>query len=333
MNGSLVLADHNNQTYWLRCWLVELTFCACDKRRKHPKPHGEVTLLSVQKLSFTYPKQQHPAVHGLEFTVAEGEIFGFLGPSGAGKSTTQKILIKLLKGYEGAIQVFGRDLQQWGSDYYEQIGVSFELPNHYQKLTALENLELFRKLYRGPCEDPLELLERVDLAGAAHTRVGQFSKGMQMRLSFVRALLHRPRLLFLDEPTSGLDPVNARRVKTIIRELQQRGTTIFLTTHDMHVADELCDRVAFMIDGTLALIDTPRALKLQYGQATVQVEARLPETNQRTQHSFPLAGLGENPDFLAVLRKQTVETIHTQEATLEEIFVQVTGRSLHEATP
>ncbi len=290
-------------------------------------------MLSVQNLSFTYPGKQNPAVQGLDFAVAEGEIFGFLGPSGAGKSTTQKILIKLLKGYEGEIRVLGRDLRQWGSDYYEQVGVSFELPNHYQKLTALENLRLFQQFYRGPTEDPLDLLELVDLAGAAQTRVGQFSKGMQMRLNFVRALLHRPRLLFLDEPTSGLDPVNARRIKTIIRELQQRGTTVFLTTHDMHVADELCDRVAFMVDGTLALIDTPRALKLHYGQATVQVETRIGETNQRTQHNFPLDGLGEDADFLSILREQTVETIHTQEATLEEIFVQVTGRSLHEAAP
>ncbi len=290
-------------------------------------------MLSVQTLSFTYPGKQNPAVQELDFTVAEGEIFGFLGPSGAGKSTTQKILIKLLKGYEGEIRVLGRDLRQWGSDYYEQVGVSFELPNHYQKLTALENLQLFQKLYRGPTEEPIQLLELVDLAGVAQTRVGQFSKGMQMRLNFVRALLHRPQLLFLDEPTSGLDPVNARRIKMIIRQMQQRGTTIFLTTHDMHVADELCDRVAFMVDGTVALIDTPRALKLQYGQATVQVETRISETNQRSQHSFPLDGLGENADFLSILRKQSVETIHTQEATLEEIFVQVTGRSLHEATP
>lgn len=283
-------------------------------------------MIEVRDLVFTYHGAAQPAVRGISFDVADGEIFGFLGPSGAGKSTTQKILIRLLKQYEGEACIFGRDLRTWGDDYFERVGVSFELPRHYQKLTALENLRLFGSLYRGETEDPLALLAQVGLEADAHTRVSQFSKGMQMRLNLVRALLHRPALLFLDEPTSGLDPVNARKVKAVVRDLKQRGATIFLTTHDMQVADDLCDRVAFMVDGRIVHSDAPRALKLRHGEQQVQLEVRCNGALER--HRFPLAGLGQNDVFLSMLRTHPVETLHTQEATLEDIFVQVTGRSL-----
>src|SRR3712207_5751760 len=195
-------------------------------------------MIFVREMTFTYPAGEEPAVRGLDFAVGRGEIFGFLGPSGAGKSTTQKILIRLLKGYSGNAMVMGRDLASWGSDYYERVGVSFELPNHYQKLTALENLNFFRSLHQKATEDPMRLLEMVGLGEDANTRVSQFSKGMHMRLTFVRALLHRPELIFLDEPTAGLDPVNARKLKDIVLELKGEGRTIFLTTHDMTVRSE-----------------------------------------------------------------------------------------------
>jgi fluoroquinolone transport system ATP-binding protein len=283
-------------------------------------------MIEVRNLVFTYHGGVQPAVRNISFDVAAGEIFGFLGPSGAGKSTTQKILIRLLKEFEGDVAVLGRDLRAWGSDYFEQVGVSFELPNHYQKLTALENLRLFAALYHVETEDPLALLALVGLAEDANTRVGKFSKGMQMRLNFIRALLHRPKLLFLDEPTSGLDPVNAAKIKAIIRERQRQGATVFLTTHDMHVAEELCDRVALIVDGAIKLIDSPRALKLRHGRRTVQVEFGVNgHTEQRT---FPLDALGGNEEFLSVIRRHPVETIHTQEASLEEIFIEITGRSL-----
>lgn len=283
-------------------------------------------MIKVRNLVFTYHGGVQPAVRNISFDVAEGEIFGFLGPSGAGKSTTQKILIRLLKEFEGEMTVLGRDLRAWGSDYFEQVGVSFELPNHYQKLTALENLQLFAALYRGETEDPLALLSTVGLAEDANTRVGKFSKGMQMRLNFVRALLHRPKLLFLDEPTSGLDPVNAANIKTIIRERQRQGATVFLTTHDMHVAEALCDRVALIVDGEIKLIDSPRTLKLQHGRRTVRVEFGV--NGHTEQRCFPLDTLGVDDDFLSVIRRYPVETIHTQEASLEQIFIEVTGRSL-----
>lgn len=288
-------------------------------------------MIQVCDLEFTYPGggrngKVAPAVRNISFDVQPGEIFGFLGPSGAGKSTTQKVLIGLLKGYGGQVEVLGKQLRDWGSDYFEQVGVSFELPNHYLRLTALENLNLFRALYSGKTREPMELLELVGLAEDANTRVGAFSKGMQMRLNFVRALLHSPRLLFLDEPTSGLDPVNARRVKDLVTGLRQGGCTVFLTTHDMAVADELCDRVAFIVDGEIALIDSPRALKLRHGTHVVRVE--FPNGSNTQIADFPLEGIGRNRAFLELIGSREVETIHSQEASLEDIFIQVTGRTL-----
>lgn len=284
-------------------------------------------MIRVENLRFTYPGGRHEAVRGLNFEIKEGEIFGFLGPSGAGKSTTQKILIGLLKGYQGQVSVMGRELNTWGPDYYEHIGVGFELPNHYLKLTALENLNYFRSLYSGQTQEPKALLALVQLEDDANTPVAQFSKGMKMRLNFARALLHNPRLLFLDEPTSGLDPVNGRIVKDIIRQQQQAGTTVFLTTHDMVVADELSDRVAFIVDGEIQASDAPKALKLKYGRRSVQVEY-LNGASSLSSREFALDGLGDNHEFLAVIRDNRVETIHTQETTLENIFIQVTGREL-----
>ncbi|HEY0606866.1 MAG TPA: ABC transporter ATP-binding protein, partial [Herpetosiphonaceae bacterium] len=246
--------------------------------------------------------------------------------SGAGKSTTQKILIGLLRGYQGQITVLGNDLAAWRSDYYEHIGVCFELPNHFLKLTARENLRYFGALYRRPTRTPDEVLQLVGLHDARDQPVGQFSKGMKARLNLARALLHGPELLFLDEPTTGQDPVNARRIKELIAAERVAGTTIFLTTHDMSVAEELCDRVAFIIDGQITVTDSPRALKLQYGVPMVRVEYQAERRMQ--QADFALAGLGENRDFLGLLRQDSVQTIHTQEATLEDIFIRVTGRGL-----
>lgn len=283
-------------------------------------------MLTVDGLRYTYPGANAPALHELSFSVATGEIFGFLGPSGAGKSTTQRILIGLLRDFEGSVEVMGKGLKQWGSEYYENVGVSFELPNHYQKLTALENLRLFAGLYKRHTQDPMSLLEQVGLKEDANTRVAAFSKGMQMRLNFVRALLHAPPLLFLDEPTSGLDPGNARTVKDMILERKSAGTTIFLTTHDMTVASELCDRVAFINDGRLACVESPRALRMQFGRRMLRVEYG--ENGSRSIEEFPLQNLGTNPEFLRLLQNEPIQTMHTEEATLEEIFLTVTGRQL-----
>jgi len=284
-------------------------------------------MIDVRDLEFRYPGTELSAVSGLSFSVPDGEIFGFLGPSGAGKSTTQKILIGLLRDYAGDVSVLGRNVGAHTADFYEQIGVSFELPTLYLKLTALENLETFRALYSVDTEDPRALLARVGLESDADTRVSQFSKGMKTRLGFARALLNRPRLLFLDEPTAGLDPVNARVVKELIREHRAAGCTVFLTTHDMTVADELCDRVAFIVEGSIRTLDSPRNLKLRHGRRRVRVEVAC-GGGRLESHEFDLDGLGENTGFLGLLRERKVETLHSQETSLERVFIEVTGRHL-----
>jgi fluoroquinolone transport system ATP-binding protein len=264
--------------------------------------------------------------HELEFTVEQGEILGFLGPNGAGKSTTQKILIRLLRDYQGRVEVFERGLADWDNDYFERVGVSFELPNHYLKLSASENLKYFRSLYSGRTLPPEQLLEVVGLANDGAIPVSQFSKGMKTRLSIARSLLNDPELIFLDEPTGGLDPVGARQLKELITTQKRAGKTIFLTTHDMTVADELCDRVAFIVDGRIQLLEAPRNLKLQHGQHRVRVEFLRDGATEKCE--FALDGIGDDSGFIELLRREDVQTIHSLEATLEDVFIKVTGREL-----
>jgi fluoroquinolone transport system ATP-binding protein len=284
-------------------------------------------MIEVADVSFTYHRSNTPAVRGLDFKIEPGEIFGFLGPSGAGKSTTQKILIGLLRGYEGRASVLGKDVADWRADDYERIGVSFESPTHFQKLTGLENLRYFAALYAGKCRAPADLLEEVGLDGDGDQRVGEYSKGMKGRLSVARALLHEPSLLFMDEPTVGLDPTNARGIKELIRVQRDAGRTVFLSTHDMTVADELCDRVAFIVDGEIRCIESPQTLKLEHGERSVRVELASP--NGATEHEdFPLDGLADNAEFLARLRDERLQTVHSREASLAEVFIKVTGRDL-----
>jgi len=210
--------------------------------------------------------------------------------------------------------------------FYEKIGVAFEFPNLYLKLTALENLQLYASFFKSATRDPEELLKMVQLEGDRDTRVEAFSKGMKMRLSFIRALLNRPEILFLDEPTAGLDPGNARIMKDIILDLEKQGVTIFLTTHHMDDAGELCKRLAFMVEGSLPVVDSTQALRLKHGEKIVRLEYR--EGSETYSDDFPMEHLGSNPVFSEILQNHEILTIHTQEASLEDIFIKVTGQQL-----
>ncbi len=283
-------------------------------------------MFKVDELKYSYPKSKVRAVDGLSFEVRPGEIYGLLGPSGAGKSTTQKVLIKLLKDYSGSITYSGRPLDSYGSEFYEDIGVSFEMPISFSKLTAMENLDFFRRLYRKTA-DIEPLMRRVGLWEDRDKKAGEYSKGMKIRLNFVRALLNSPKMLFLDEPTNGLDPVNARIMKDMILEFRQAGGTVFLTSHIMSDVEQLCDRVGFIINGKLTEEDTPRNLKLKYGKKSVRVEYR--EDGNLKAADFTMGQIREDA-FHELLRSKEVETIHSGETTLEEIFIKVTGVALHE---
>jgi fluoroquinolone transport system ATP-binding protein len=288
-------------------------------------------MIEVTNLVYRYPKNDEPTVKDISFSIEKGEIFGFLGPSGAGKSTTQKILFKLITNYSGDITILGKDHKKSDGSYFNRIGVCFELPNHYLKLTALENLQYFGGFYEQKPADFIQLLGKVGLDKDANTKVEKFSKGMKMRLNFIRSIMHNPDILFLDEPTSGMDPVNARKIKDIILEEKQLRKTIFITTHNMHDADELCDRVAFMVDGRLEIIDSPQNIRQMGGKRVVRVEY---ENGEIYSEEFEIEGLGENAKFMDVLKKNHIRSIHSKEASLEDIFIQVTGKNLqsHENT-
>jgi len=283
-------------------------------------------IIYVNHLEFKYPKSEKKAVTDVSFGISKGEIFGFLGPNGAGKTTTQKIIIGLLKEHEGYVELLGKNLKEWKTDIYNKIGVGFELPNHYQKLTALENLELFASFYKQKTIELMDLLKMVELEKDADQRVGTFSKGMKSKLNFARALLNDPEVLFLDEPTTGLDPVGRRLIKNIILQKRKEGKAIFLTTHNMNDADELCDRVGFIVDGKIILIESPKELKIRHGKKIVKVEYL--KNDELLSQDFDLKNLAENNIFLNLLKSGSIQTIHSAEATLDDIFIKATGRQL-----
>jgi fluoroquinolone transport system ATP-binding protein len=282
----------------------------------------------VRNLVYRYPGTSQPAVDSVSFDVGRGEIFGLLGPSGAGKSTIQRVLTRQNRKIPpGCVEVLGKPIEAWSHLYFEKVGVGFELPNHYLRLSGRENLRFFASLYAVPTRPPEELLAMVGLEKAADRRVSDYSKGMMMRLNFARAILHDPELIFLDEPTSGLDPTNAANVKRIVRGLRDRGRTVVLTTHNMADVDELCDRVGFMVKGRMAMLSSPAELKLRYGKRLLNVEyARngLMETA-----TFPLDGLAADAAFQALLGPDTqIRTVHSQDASLDKVFTEVTGVEL-----
>lgn len=284
-------------------------------------------VFEINELKYRYPKQKQDTIQSVSFNVEKGTIFGLLGPSGAGKSTTQKILTKLLQDYQGSILYRGKELHTYSQSFYEDVGVGFEMPVHFNKLTALENLRYFANFYQKTV-DYEALLKRVGLFGAKDQRVGTFSKGMKVRLNFVRALLNDPAVLFLDEPTNGLDPSNAKIIKDIILELKQQGKTIFITTHLMGDVEQLCDQVVFMTKGIISQMASPRDLKLQYGNKEVVVEYYT--NKQRVRQVFPLKKLGENKRFLALLKEHDIQTLHSGETSMEDIFIKVTGEAKYE---
>lgn len=283
-------------------------------------------MISVQNLAHSYTNNQNYAVKNINFNVHKGEIFGFLGPSGAGKSTTQNILTGLLALQTGDVNVAGYNLNHIQQDMYNHIGMSFEQSNIYHRLTAKENLDFYAKLFDVDTENSQKLLDLVGLSGKENDKAGTFSKGMKHRLTFARSMINRPKLWFLDEPTTGLDPSIANDIKYIIKDKNSQGTTVFLTTHNMYIADELCDRIAFMIEGELKIIDSPQNLKLKYGQKLVEIDY---QDDTGIKHEKLSTVKNEDKIKLSnIIAHKNIIKMHTKEATLEEIFIKITGKEL-----
>ena len=280
--------------------------------------------ITVEDVHFAYGSTK--AVDGISFTVGMGEVVGFLGPNGAGKSTTVKMLTGMLVPDKGRIEMLGHNLAGARKEIQSRIGVCFEEKNLYLDMSAEENLRFFARLFGIRNLDAGALLERVSLADRGGDRVKRYSKGMRQRLMIARSLINRPDILFLDEPTDGLDPVSARSIRRIIQEEAERGAAVFLTTHDMHEADQLADRVAFINAGSVVALDSPEELKLQHGQRTVRIRLRRGAGVEEKLISLGDTAAGEQ--VRAAVEDPGLMTIHTEEATLEDIFVTLTGRGL-----
>ena len=280
-------------------------------------------MIQVNDLYFSYTTK--PFIEAMNFTVEKGEIFGFLGPSGAGKSTLQKILLGMLPGYRGSAIVNGTECRHRTNRFYENIGVDFEFSTMYEKLSARENLQFFSSLYEKSGRPIEELLEMVGLQNDADKRVADFSKGMNSRLNFIKALLHDPALLFLDEPTSGLDPANNRMMKDLILEEKKREKTILLTTHNMQDATELCDRVAFIVNGKIYALDSPHNLIMSKGETRVTYTWM--DHGEHTA-SRPIDRLSGDEVLQKLIAQNRLKSIHSSEPTLNDIFMEITGRTL-----
>ncbi|AWH77493.1 ABC transporter ATP-binding protein [Clostridioides difficile] len=280
-------------------------------------------MITVDDLSFSYTDRDF--LQNINFEVGKGEILGFLGPSGAGKSTLQKILIGMITNYGGSVIVNGVESKRHSNKFYENIGVDFEFPSLYEKLTAIENLKYFGSLYSKKLLSIDELLKSVGLENEANKRVSEYSKGMKSRLNFIKALLHNPDILFLDEPTSGLDPSNSKVMKDIILSEKSKGKTIILTTHNMLDATELCDRVAFIVNGKISALDTPHNLIMSKG--AIKVRYTYFDNGEKTSECF-LNNTANDKNLNMLIEKNKLLSIHSSEPTLNDIFIEITGRNL-----
>jgi len=265
------------------------------------------------------------AVDGISFAVEQGEVFGFLGPNGAGKTTTIRILTGQLLPSGGSARVAGFDCATEAQKLKPLIGVVFEQQNLYERMSGRENLAFFARLFGTSPRRVDEVLEQIGLKERGKDPVKAYSNGMKQRLIIGRALINQPKILFLDEPTRGLDPGVARDIRQTIVNLGRTGTTVFLTTHYMEEADQLCQRVAFLNEGCIVALDTPQNLKIAHGRRRAKVRLKGAELTQLTLSLDDPADARHLSDYVA---QGQVLTIHSEEATLEDIFIKLAGRRL-----
>ena len=274
-------------------------------------------MITVEKITKRFGNKT--ALNQIQFNVEKGEIFGFLGPSGAGKTTLINILTGQLKADEGTTQLLGKDTKDLTPEDLARIGLVGDSSGYYEKLSLEKNLIVYAKIYGLPNSRVDEVLEQVGLLESKKTIAEKLSTGMRQRMFLARALLNRPELIFLDEPTSGLDPMTSKKIHRLLEELKAAGTTIFLTTHDMVEATEMCDRISLLNQGDLVEIGTPRDIIQKYNkEKRVKVIFR--------DHSEQVMAFEDLKDQ----DMRQVELIHSMEPTLEDIFIQLTGEKLND---
>ncbi|SDD04535.1 ABC-2 type transport system ATP-binding protein [Terribacillus halophilus] len=276
--------------------------------------------LQVKDLSKIFGQQR--ALQQVSFNVKKGEIFGFLGPSGSGKTTTVKILTGQLLQTAGDVNILGKPASKMKDADLGKIGILTDNSGLYERMTVKDNLEFYAKLYRTPTERVEEVLKQVGLADEKKKQVKKLSKGMKQRILLARAVLHKPEVLFLDEPTSALDPANVQKMHELLLDLNKEGTTIFLTTHNMEEAAQLCDRVAFLHEGQIRELNSPKALQHQYAKKTIHIELK----DGRLETVGNDAAGAEK--IYQYMQTDQLLTVHSDQPTLGDIFIEVTGRKL-----
>ncbi len=280
-------------------------------------------MVEVDNLSRDFNKRR--AVDALSFSIEAGEIFGLLGPNGAGKTTTIRMLTGQLLPSSGQAWIAGCKIPGAEQDLKPHIGVVFEQQNLYERMSGLENLAFAAQLYGVPPRRVDQVLDQVGLRARAKDKIKTYSNGMKQRLLLARAWLHSPKVLFLDEPTHGLDPDIAQSIRQLIREMAMEGMTVFLTTHYMEEADQLCQRIAFLNQGRIVALNTPEQLKLAYGQHCIKAKL----ANGRMAN-FSLDSPATGQQLAALVTSGQILTLHSLEATLDDVFIQLTGRRIAE---
>lgn len=270
-------------------------------------------ILKAAQLTKTFGNEK--ALDHCDLEIRKGEIFGYLGPSGAGKTTTIKLLTGQLHSDSGQITVFGKD--PFSPDIKRQIGIMSDMSGLYEKMTVYENLDIFSDIYgiRDKKNMIRMALQAVDLLGSAKKKVEKLSRGMKQRLVFARTIIHSPSLLFLDEPTANLDPATADEIRELIKKLNRNGATIFLTTHNMEEAEELCHRIALLNKGKIVENGSPEELKLKYAEKKVLITTRDGKTEVPLEKDRIVKILEEAEDILM---------IHSEEPSLRDVFLTLT---------
>ena len=268
---------------------------------------------------------QRQVLNNISLSVEEGEIFGLLGPSGAGKTTLIKMLIGLLSATSGNIAILGKELDKKIDESFPSFGMVLDNDGLYDRLNCYDNLELYARIYSISNRKKVinDLLEKVGLIESSKKSVSNLSKGMRQRLSFARAILHSPKIVFLDEPTSGLDPATTLQIHSMMKTLKESGTTIFLTTHTMNEAQKMCDHLALLNEGNIVEEGTPEDICLHHRK---KCEVNIEMTNGEKY-------MVDSHDLLTVLQtvldtNNKIRSIHSNEPNLEEVFIELTGRDL-----
>lgn len=268
---------------------------------------------------------QRQVLNNISLSVEEGEIFGLLGPSGAGKTTLIKMLIGLLSATSGNIAILGKELDKKIDESFQSFGMVLDNDGLYDRLNCYDNLELYARIYSISNRKKVinDLLEKVGLIESSKKSVSNLSKGMRQRLSFARAILHSPKIVFLDEPTSGLDPATTLQIHSMMKTLKESGTTIFLTTHNMNEAQKMCDHLALLNEGNIVEEGTPEDICLHHRK---KCEVNIEMTNGEKY-------MVDSHDLLTVLQtvldtNNKIRSIHSNEPNLEEVFIELTGRDL-----